>query len=93
MTRLFETSWRWRRLATLGVLVWAMAMTSIIVVAGLDTGVARDALGLLSMIILGVLGTYTGAATWDDRNRMVHGRIEGRIEPPPPFPPSAGERG
>lgn len=79
--RLVETSWRYRRIAALGSLGWSFSILSYLVVSGADTAVNRDVVGALGMIIVGVVGVYVGGAAWDDRNRMIHGRVGGGDAP------------
>lgn len=91
---LVQTSWRYRRALSIGSGVWAMGLITFIVLFGRDTAINRDALGILSMVLLGVVGTYTGGAVLDDRNRMIHGRVpDAPVSPAPVPPPAPDERG
>lgn len=97
MPKLVETSWRYRRLAVYVSLVWSFMVITHLAVSGADTALTRAIVDTLGWVIMFVLGAYVGGASWDDLNRMRHGRLPD-VEappvssPPPPIPPAPMDR-
>lgn len=80
MRAMIETSWIWRRttvFGTLGFCAWAVGYLTI---WGADTALAREIATSLILLAGTVIGSYVFGATWDDLNRMRHGRMD---RPPP----------
>lgn len=96
MPKLIETSWRYRRLAVYASLVWSFAIVTYLAIAGADTSLARAIVDTIGWVIMFVLGAYVGGASWDDLNRMRHGRLPDvgapPALPPPPIPPATMDR-
>ena len=86
-----ETSWTYRRWAVFGTLIFCAWAIGYLTVWGKDTALDRDIVSALSLLAGMVIGSYIGGAAWDDRNKMIHGRIEDA--PPPDRPPPQDERG
>ena len=78
MAKLVETSWRYRRTAVYLALVWSFGVITHLAVFGADTALTRAIVDTLGWVVMFVLGSYVGGATWDDLNRMRHGRIGDR---------------
>lgn len=90
MPKLIETSWRYRRLAVYASLVWSFSIVTYLAVAGADTSLTRAIVDTLGWVIMFVLGAYVGGASWDDLNRMRHGKLpDVGATPPPPVPPAS----
>lgn len=76
-----ETSWFYRRWVVFGALFFCAWPVGYLTVWGADTALARDIVQVLSLLAGGVIGSYVFGAAWDDKNKMIHGRID-----PPPAP-------
>lgn len=85
MPKLVETSWRYRRLAVYVSLIWSFALLTHLAVWGGDTALSRAIVDTLGWVVMFVLGAYVGGASWDDLNRMRHGRLPD--DGPPAAPP------
>lgn len=79
--QVIETSWRYRRLVVFATLVWAGWMLAWIALYGADTMLVRVVAETVGWIIMTVIGLYIGGATWDDLNRMRHGRLDAAAPP------------
>lgn len=87
MAKLVETSWRYRRAAVYLALVWSFWILTYLAIMGADTALSRAIVDMLGWVVMFVLGSYVGGATWDDLNRMRHGRLTessaAASDPPP----------
>lgn len=63
-----KDSWKVRRRIVIGLLVWAVAMCSYIVLKGADTRLAETAFTGCIALIVSLVGSYVFGAVWDDNN-------------------------
>ncbi len=84
-----ETSWFYRRWVVFGVLLFCAWAIAYLTIWGKDTALERDIVQVLGLLAGGVVGSYVFGAAWDDRNKMIHGRVD----PSPLGPPAPDERG
>lgn len=89
---MLETSWLYRRTVVFATLAFCAWSVGYLTIWGKDTALERDIVSALSLLAGMVIGSYIGGAAWDDRNRMMHGRIDDR-QVPPDGPPPGDERG
>jgi hypothetical protein len=86
-----ETSWWWRRVAVFGVLVCCAWHLTYLLVAGVDTELTRTIANGELLLVGATVASYIGGAAYDDRNRMIHGRMDGApyggSQAPPPYRP------
>lgn len=88
LSAVMETSWRYRRIAVFGVLVWSFSILTYLATFGVDTTLTRAIVDTLGWTIMATVAWYVGGATVDDLNRMRHGRLpDPQTFDPLPAPP------
>ncbi len=61
--------WKNRRRMVWGTFIWCLSALTYLMVVGGDDEVHKSVIGTIGMVLPLVLGSYFGAATWDDKGK------------------------
>lgn len=78
-----EPSWKMRRRAVFGTLVFAAGIILMVTIRWDDTELAQTLVLSMSALMGSIIAAYTGFATWQDRGAIQNGMYTPESSPTP----------